>query len=185
MRITKSLIVILSCFLALPATAADIKAGEQKAQACTACHGPQGNSGNGQFPSLAGQQALYLEAQIKAFKEGARKNPMMGAIAAGLNDEDIDNLAAYYASQKPKSAGGDQKLAQQGAAKFNMCMGCHGSSAEGRGVFPRLAGQQPDYIVKQLKDFKAGTRKGGPMSAMAANLSDDDIKALAAYLGSL
>ena len=189
MKINKlplSLVFMLTWFSSLSATAADLKAGEEKAQSCVGCHGPQGNSNNAQFPTLAGQQPIYLAIQLKAFKEGSRENPMMNGLAAGLSDEDIDNLAAYFASQEAKSAGGgDPDLAKQGASKFNMCMGCHGPSAKGNGQFPRLAGQYPAYIVKQLKSFKDGTRKSGPMQAMAANLTDEEMTALASYLGSL
>ena len=112
----------MTWLLGLPATAADLKAGEKKAQTCAGCHGPQGNSSNAQFPTLAGQQPIYLVTQLRAFKEGTRENPMMNGMAAGLSDDDIDDLAAYFASQKPKSAGGDPELARQGASKFNMCM---------------------------------------------------------------
>lgn len=180
-----SSIFLLSWLVSLPASAADLKAGEKKAQSCVACHGPDGNSSIAQNPTLAGQQTLYLINQLKAFKEGTRENSIMNGMAAGLSDEDIENLAAYFSSQSAKSAGGDSKLAKQGAAKFTMCMGCHGSSAKGNGQFPRLAGQQPEYIVKQLKSFKEGSRKGGPMPAIASGLSDEDIAALAAYLGTL
>lgn len=185
-KLPLSLIFMLTGLFCLPATAADLKAGEQKAQTCIGCHGPQGNSSNAQFPTLAGQQPIYLAIQLKAFKEGNRKNPMMNGLAAGLSDDDIDNLAAYFASQETQSAGsGDSDLAEQGEPKFNMCMGCHGPEAKGNGQFPRLAGQHPSYIVKQLKAFKEGNRKSGPMQAIATNLSGEDMEALAAYLGSL
>lgn len=184
-RFSLPLMFMLAWGLSLPAKSADLKAGENKAQTCVGCHGPQGNSSNNQFPILAGQQPLYLAVQLKAFKEGRRENPMMSGMAAGLSDDDIDNLSAYFAGQKPKSAGGDPKLAKQGESKFSMCMGCHGSTAKGNGQFPRLAGQHPEYIAKQLKNFKEGSRKGGPMGAIASNLSEQDMEALGAYLGSL
>jgi cytochrome c553 len=76
-------------------------------------------------------------------------------------------------------------LAKTGQAKASMCLGCHGSSAEGNGQFPRLAGQHPGYLVKQLSSFKEGVRKNGHMQAIAGTLSEDDMKALAAYFGSL
>lgn len=172
-------------FFGASATAADLKAGEQKASVCTGCHGPKGVSTDSQFPRLAGQQAAYLVNQLKAFKQGSRENSIMKNMAQGLSDDDMANLAAYFAAQAPKSAGGDPDLAKAGEAKSAMCLGCHGAGAKGNGQFPRLAGQHPDYIAKQLTGFKDGTRKGSPMSAVAANLSKDDIKALAAYFGSL
>ena len=180
-----SLLFMLTWFLCPTTIAADLKAGETKAKACINCHGPQGNSSNAQIPILAGQKPTYLAAQLKNYQEGTRENTMMNALAADLSDDDIQNLAAYFSSQTPKSAGSDPELAKQGEAKFTLCMGCHGSSATGIGQFPRLAGQHPEYIANQLKNFKEGIRKGGPMNAMAANLSEEDIEALAAYIGSL
>jgi len=176
---------IMAVFLTQQASAADIQAGKQKASACIACHGADGNSSNPQWPSLAGQQAGYLSKQLQAFRDGVRKNPTMQGMTGKLTAADIDNLAAYFAGLKPKSAGGDKKLAATGKSKFPMCMGCHGASAAGRGIFPRLAGQQPAYLANQLKAFREGTRKSGPMQAIAANLTDQDIAALAAYLGTL
>lgn len=165
--------------------AADANAGKQLAVTCAACHGENGNSKNPQWPSLAGQQPAYLSAQLKAFREGSRDNAVMKGMAGKLSDADIDNLAAYFASQKPQSAGGDAAAAKTGAEKYAMCAGCHGAKGEGNGVFPRLAGQQPAYLLAQLKNFKSGARKGGPMGAIASGLSDADMQALTAYEGSL
>lgn len=175
---------LLFAYCAL-ASAADPAAGKQKAALCFGCHGQDGNSTNPQWPILAGQQPAYLSNQLTAFRSGQRKNATMQGMAANLNDEDINNLAAYFGSLTPKSAGGNGKLAEQGKKKFTMCTGCHGASAEGRGMFPRLAGQHPKYISKQLRNFREGNRKSGPMQANAANLTDDDIKAISEYLGTL
>jgi len=161
-----SLAVLLISFCVQPVSAADIKAGAQKAAMCLGCHGQNGNSSNAQWPNLAGQQATYIVNQLKAFKSGDRNNPMMQSMAANLSDDDMNNLAAYFSSQKTASAGGDQALAQSGKAKAGMCFGCHGTSAEGKGQFPRLAGQHPDYLTSQLKSFKEGSRKSGPMQAL-------------------
>lgn len=181
--------LILSCFLtvffASSVSAADTAAGEQKAATCVGCHGQKGNSTSAQWPNLAAQQSTYLANQLKAFKAGDRTNPMMQPMAANLNNEDINNLAAYFASQKPAKAGGDPALAKSGASKAGMCLGCHGATAQGNGQFPRLAGQHPGYLEQQLKAFKEGSRKSGPMQAIIANLSEADFKALAAYFGSL
>jgi cytochrome c553 len=176
---------LLSIFFTLPVSAADATAGEQKAATCASCHGPQGNSSNAQWPNLAAQQSTYLANQLKAFKAGERINPMMQSMAANLTNDDIANLAAYFSTQKPVKAGGDPALAKSGETKAAMCLGCHGSTAAGNGQFPRLAGQHPEYLEQQLKAFKAGSRKSGPMQAITANLSDADFKALAAYFGSL
>ncbi|MGZ8944404.1 MAG: c-type cytochrome [Methylococcaceae bacterium] len=180
-----SISVLLACFWAVPVFAADITAGEQKAATCLGCHGPKGKSSSAQWPNLAAQQSPYIVNQLNAFKMGTRNNPMMQSMAANLNDDDINNLAAYYSSQPPVSAGGDPSLAKSGQAKASMCLGCHGSSAEGNGQFPRLAGQHPDYLVKQLSSFKEGVRKNGHMQAIAGTLAEEDMKALAAYFGSL
>lgn len=176
---------ILASFLTTPANAADINAGKTQAATCSGCHGNAGVSNNPMWPNLAGQTSAYLETQLKNFKSGARANPTMSGIAANLKDEDIQNLAAYFASLPSKSAGGDAKLAQTGKAKAAMCMGCHGNNLQGNGQFPKLAGQHPNYLTKQLNDFKSGDRKAGSMNGVAKSLSDEDIKALAEYLGSL
>lgn len=180
-----SVSVLLACFWAVPVFAADIAAGEQKAAACMGCHGPKGKSSNAQWPNLAAQQSAYIVNQLNAFKTGTRKNPMMQSFVANLSADDINNLASYYSSQPSVSAGGDPNLAKSGQTKASMCLGCHGSSAEGNGQIPRLAGQHPAYLAKQLSSFKEGVRKSGPMQAIASGLSEEDMKALAAYFGSL
>ncbi len=176
--------IILGGFTAA-AQAADISAGKARSTVCQGCHGSTGVSGSALFPSLAGQTGAYLEAQLKKFKAGERDNPTMNSIAKDLDDDDVQNLAAYFASLPAKSAGGDAEQAKIGKDKVGMCLGCHGDKLQGKGQFPKLSGQQPQYLSKQLQDFKTGARKAGPMNALAQNLSEDDIKALAAYLGSL
>lgn len=185
LKYSLSLPLLLVCFLAAPVVSADAAAGEQKAATCVGCHGPKGKSSNAQWPNLAAQQSTYFVTQLNAFKTGTRNNPMMQSMAANLSDDDMKNLAAYYSSQAPVSAGGDPALAKTGKEKAGMCLGCHGASGEGNGQFPRLAGQYPGYLAKQLSDFKAGARKNGHMQAIAGTLSEDDMKALAAYFGSL
>lgn len=165
--------------------AADINSGKNKAVMCLGCHGNEGNSINEQYPSLAGQRALYIESQLKAFQSGQRTNPVMQGMANTLKQQDIKNISAYFASLPSKSAGGDTALAKKGHAKVAMCLGCHGTSAQGRGGFPKLAGQQPEYLKKQLLNFKNRSRKGGPMNGISASLSEQDINEITAYLGSL
>lgn len=179
------LLALLSLsFLTLPVFA-DSAAGEKLAANCVSCHGEKGQSQNAQFPNLAGQQAAYIKAQLEAFKSGSRNNPMMQNMTAKLSDTDMDDLAAFFASQPKAKAGGDAALAKTGETKVAMCLGCHGEKGQGNGQFPALAGQQTDYLVKQLKAFKDGSRKSGNMKAIASTLSDDDMKAIAAYLGNL
>ncbi|MGZ8135769.1 MAG: c-type cytochrome [Methylococcaceae bacterium] len=177
--------LLLGCLWVTASMAADLAAGEQKAESCVSCHGPKGKSSNPQWPNLAAQQPGYQVIQLKAFKAGDRSNPMMQAMATNLSNEDMDNLAAYFAKQEPARAGGNPELATSGKSKAGMCLGCHGSSAEGNGQFPRLAGQHPEYLVAQLKSFKENKRQNGQMQAIAANLSENDMKELAAYFGSL
>lgn len=177
--------ILLLTLCIMPARAADINAGKSKAAVCAGCHGSAGVSNNPMWPTLAGQSSAYLEKQLKNFKAGLRENSTMNAIAKDLSDADMQNLAAYFASLPGKSAGGDAAFAAKGKEKAAMCMGCHGQELKGNGQFPKLAGQHPDYLAKQLHDFKSGERKSGQMNAISKTLSDDDIKALAEYLGAL
>lgn len=176
-------LVLMLHLLTTGANAADIAAGKSRTEACQGCHGNAGASANPIWPNLAGQTAIYLEAQLRKFKSGDRANPIMKPIAEALNDADIQNLAAYFASLPAKSAGGDAALAKAGKDQIPQCMGCHGNKLQGQGQFPRLAGQHPQYLAKQLSDFKSGVRKSGSMNAVAKTLTEDNIKAMAAYLG--
>jgi cytochrome c553 len=181
-------ILLAGCVSTLPAWAADKASGQQKSAICAGCHAATGKSSNAEIPNLAAQQASYIVSQLQAFKSGTRHNPMMEPIAAGLNEADMENLAAYFASQAAVKADIDTAVANAAAkdasAKSTMCLGCHGETAAGNGQIPRLAGQQPDYIVKQLNAFKDGSRKNAQMKAIAATLPEQDIKALAVYFGS-
>ena len=184
-QLITTIILSLTCFSPVSGFAADIEAGLQKSSVCVGCHSPKGKSSNAQRPNLAAQQAEYLAMQLQAFKAGNRKNPMMQTMAINLKDDDIENLAAYYAGLPSVRAGGEPSLAEEGQKKATICLGCHGANAEGNGQIPRLAGQHPEYLEKQLNYFKTGTRKSSQMEAIAANLSDVDIKELAAYFGTL
>lgn len=180
-----ALIWLLGSVCAAPVFAADSAAGEQKSEVCGNCHGDKGRSTNDLIPNLAGQPAPYIISQLNAFKAGKRSSQAMKSMAEQLSDADMENLAAFFASVSPAKAGGDAALAKIGETKAAMCLGCHGDKAQGNGQFPRLAGQLPDYLSKQLHDFKDGTRKSGSMKAIAATLSEEDIKALAAYFAGL
>jgi cytochrome c553 len=176
---------LLVTFCTFNVFAADLVAGKNRAMVCQGCHGSAGVSSMAQFPSLAGQSHSYLEEQLNNFKTGTRINAMMQPLTKDLSDADIQNLAAYFASLPSKSAGGDTNLAKQGKDKVTMCLGCHGPKLTGQAQVPRLAGQHPDYLAKQLHDFKSAERKAGHMNMIAKTLSDDDIKAISAYLGTL
>jgi cytochrome c553 len=185
MRQACHFMLLLTCFWVMHVSATELSAVEQKAAACFGCHGDKGKSHNPLVPNLAAQQSVYIVNQLNAFKSGARVNPIMQAPASKLTKEDINNYGAYFAVQQPAKAGGDPALAAQGKDKATICLGCHGSAGEGNGEFPRLAGQHPDYLVKQLNDYKSGARKNDTMKAIAGNLTDDEMKALAAFFGAL
>jgi len=182
-------ISLISAFLWASTTlAADKMAGELQAANCIGCHGSIGHGGHANHtpaPNLYAQQPSYLINQLNAFKTGARSNPIMKAMASNLSDEDIKNLAAYFSSTPTIKTETNVALAKIGQTKASMCLGCHGSNAEGNGQYPRLAGQRADYLANQLANFKAGVRKNGQMQAIANTLSEEDMRALAAYFSGL
>lgn len=182
-----------------------IAAGKEKSAACAGCHGEDGNSQASTFPKLAGQHASYLNKQLLAFKSGDRADAMMGPMVAGLNEEDILELAAYYAGQKTapnevspadKASEENAKLAAEGGnlyrngdinAQVSACIACHGPFGDGNkpASYPVLKGQHADYIVKTLTDFKNGARSKNPdnmMNMIAKKMSDREIKAVAYFL---
>jgi cytochrome c553 len=166
---------------------------------CAACHGADGNSPLPMNPSLAGQHPEYLFKQLNEFKSGSRNNAVMMGMVAGVSAEDMRNLAAYYAAQKPsETAANDKDLVAQGRKLFRggnvatgvtACAGCH--SPNGAGIpsqYPRLAGQHPEYVIAQLKAFRAGDRandSNNMMRAVAGRLTDKEIAAVAEYLSAL
>lgn len=173
------------------ASAQDIDAGRTKAQACAACHGADGNSAAGNYPNLAGQTWRYLYVQLKDFKEGRRKDPVMSGMAAPLSREDMIDIANFYAAQQPKPSSfkADDAKVALGKAKADetLCVMCHLGGFAGQNEIPRVAGQQYEYIIKQMKAFKTRTRTNdaGNMTSVAQTLSDADIENLAHYLTSL
>jgi len=181
---------ILSFAVALPAPAQAPKA-PAKAEQCAACHGPDGNSPSGDFPNLAGQTFRYLYLQLRDFQEGRRKDPLMSPMAEGLTRDEVTELAQYFAAQKPKPNGfkADPARVARGAKKSDevLCPMCHLGEFSGQNEIPRVAGQQYDYVVKQLRAFKARTRTNdaGNMTAVARTLSDEDILDLANYIANL
>ena len=173
------------------ALGADAEAGKAKAQVCAACHGPDGNSTNPAIPSIAGHPAQSISTQLYQFREGNRKDPQMSPMAANLSNADMNDLAAYFASVKAAPSGHRTAPANAAAGpelakKFN-CTQCHGPALVGLQHIPRIAGQQPDYLLAQLKGFKAGTRADmdGNMTSAARQLSDKDIEVLVDYIAGL
>jgi cytochrome c553 len=178
--------------------AGDPAAGKAKSNVCAACHGADGNSVNPQWPTLAGQLPAYIVTQLRNFKQGQRQNPVMAPIVQGLSEQDMLDLAAYFASQELKLTGAtDAELAKQGERLYRggdadneiaACMACHGPS--GRGIpprFPRLSGQHAAYTKQQLLAFKAGKRMsdGDIMTSIAFRMSEQEISALAQYISGL
>lgn len=175
------------------------EAGKNKAGVCAACHGIDGNGGaDPTWPKLAGQIPEYLVAQLKMFKSGARKNPIMNGMVAALSEQDMKDLAAYFASLQPKpGAAANKDLALAGQRLYRggvmdagvpACMSCHGPSGHGLPPrFPRLSGQKTPYADKQLLDFKAGRRidSGDMMSRIAGGMTESQIRAVSEYLSGL
>ena len=180
----------------------DAAAGGAKAAACFACHGPNGNGAiNPEWPKLAAQNASYIDAQLKAFKAGHRKNPVMLGQASALSEDDMRNLAAFFASQpavpgvaSPDAVKVAEKLYRGGDSSRGLpaCSGCHGPQGLGNeaAAFPRIAGQNSGYVVNQLKAYASGDRggsvaKGKMMQAVASKLTADEIAALSSYVSGL
>ena len=173
---------LTSVYAAGPAMAA-------KSDSCAHCHGTDGNSSSGNYPSLAGQTKDYLVTQIKAFKSGARKNTMMSPSVGVLADQDVSDVAEYFSSQtmirgsfKP-----DPVLAAKGKQIVEeiKCAACHQPGLKGLGDFPRIARQKYPYIVKQLKELREGVRVSDIMGPVAKTLTDEQIEALAHYIAGL
>ncbi|MCW8886654.1 MAG: cytochrome c4 [Motiliproteus sp.] len=175
----------------------DAAAGQVKAAACVACHGPDGNSVAPTFPKLAGQTPSYIAKQLKDIKNGTRTAPMMIAFANMIaTDEDRANVAAFYASQAVKVGTSDPALAEKGQMIYTAgipekgvaaCIACHGPAGEGNdlAVFPQLQGQHAAYTEQMLKAFRDGVRANDPSKMMrdiAGKMSDTEIKAVANYI---
>ena len=177
------------------------EAGKSKAITCTACHGPEGNSANPLWPNIAGQSASYLVAQLKAFKDGTRKDPLMTSQSMLLSDEDMADLAVYFESLPQASqAVANASLVDKAEALYRggnvsnetaACIACHGPAGRGNPAakYPALNGQHATYTAKQLRDYASGARESDGktriMRDIASRLSEDEIVALAAYVQGL
>jgi len=180
----------LAISLAIPALHCSAQA-PVRAAVCIACHGEGGRSTITLNPILAGQTSRYLYLQLRDFQEGRRSDPQMSPIVAGLSRDELRELADYFAGQKPKPQAfkADPEKARLGKLKAEetLCTMCHLGGFLGQNEIPRVAGQHYDYVVKQLRDFKARkrTNDAGNMTSVSNTLNDADIENLAHYLSGL
>lgn len=162
-----------------------------KAALCAGCHGEAGRSTITTNPILAGQTARYLYLQLRDFQEGRRSDPQMSPQVQGMSREELRELADWFAAQKPlpQAFKADPAKAALGKKKADetLCTMCHLGGFAGQNEIPRVAGQHYDYVVKQLRDFKARrrTNDAGNMTSVAGTLSDADIENLGHYLAGL
>ncbi len=197
---------LLAALLAVPALAAepaaapkpDAKKGEAIASGvCSACHTSDGSRGAPANPILQGQHPQYLVKQLTEFKSGARANPVMKGFASALSEEDMRNVAAFYAGKRAKDGFAKDKalvaLGEQiyrggiAAKKVPACAGCHAPNGAGMPAqYPRVAGQHADYTEAQLNAFRSGARgNSAQMAAIAAKMSDRELKAVSDYIAGL
>ncbi len=197
----RTLLAALLCFLAAgPSHAAgDAEAGKAAAATCVACHGADGKAITPDYPNLAGQHASYLAKQLTDYRDGNRENQLMSPMAAALSDQNILDLAAYYASMTPIKGVSDEENLTLGqniyrggvtGADIPACIGCHGPTGTGNPAanYPVLSGQNKAYLAAQLKLFRSGERNNDSnemMRALAHRLSDAEIDALANYASGL
>jgi cytochrome c553 len=191
MRGTLSCAAAALFIAAAPAAFAGIEEGRVKAQACVACHGADGNSPVPQFPSIAGQPRQFIEMSLIMFREGRRINEAMKPLVDKMTNADVRDLAQFFASQK-MAAPAKQAVAEVAArgkaiTESNNCVQCHSATLGGQQHIPRLAGQHKDYLLAQLKGFKAGTRADfdGTMTSAAQALAPQDLELVADYLSTL
>lgn len=176
---------------------AESPAATAAANVCAGCHGADGNSVATTFPKLAGQQKKYLLKELKDYKSGKRVSEIMAPFMATLSEDDLAELAAYYAKQKPApGVPGDPAMQAVGKALYlkgnsktdvPSCDGCHEENGNGDGKFPRIAGQHVDYTLDQFRLYAAGKRTNGArvMQAVAERMSEQEARAVAEYMASM
>jgi len=178
----------------------DVEAGKQLVSTCSACHGADGNSLAGIWPSLAGQNYKYLLKQLRLVKSGDRVIDSMVGLLDNLDDSDLEDISAFYASKKNKVGQVEESKLELGRKLYyagNLekgvpsCSACHSPRGLGNGpaAYPLLSGQQPDYVAKALKDYRSGARINEDpskiMAAIAYKLDDTEIEALSSFVHGL
>jgi cytochrome c553 len=201
---------LLGALAALPAAAQEsgatapegsVDAGRTKSVTCAACHGADGNSVTPDWPMLAGQHASYIVRQLKAFKNGERTDVTMKPFADMLSEQDMLDVAAYFAAQTPTPKGADPALVGLGQQIYRggvpargvaACIACHGPDGNGNplAAYPRVSGQHAAYVTKQLNLYASGDRRSDVdvnqmMRNVAGALFEDEIRALASYVQGL
>ena len=177
------------------------EAGRTKSVTCAACHGVDGNSVTPDWPMLAGQHASYIVRQLRAFKSGERTDVTMKPFADLLSEQDMLDVAAYFAAQKPTPKGADPALVGLGQQIYRggvpargvaACIACHGPEGNGNplAAYPRVGGQHAAYVTKQLNAYASGDRRSDVdlnqmMRNVAGELFEDEIRALASYVQGL
>ncbi|APX22920.1 MAG: cytochrome c4 [Rhodobacteraceae bacterium] len=162
---------------ATPAAADDPAAGRKVANMCRTCHGLDGIAQIPIAPNIGGEPEAYLEAQLMAFKSGAREHEMMSVVAAGLTAQQISDVAAWYAAHTA-SATLPEGVNESDAPEA--CVSCHGATGISQALdAPNLAGEVNIYIDTQLKAFRSGKRKHPIMTEIAAEMTDEAIRAVA------
>ena len=189
------LVFVLAFAIPQALAAGNPSAGKEKSQVCAACHAADGNSVNPDWPKLAGQHADYLVKQLMDFRSGNRENVQMSPMAANLTDEDIHDLAAYYASQTIKHGTTDPAALELGrkiyrAGNINAgvpaCSACHGPAGRGNPAakYPAIGGQHAAYVTTQLNAFRANARTNDineVMRTIVGRMTDEEIKAVAQF----
>ena len=193
-----AIILAISLFPAA-ATAGSAEAGKAKSVTCAACHGADGNSSNPEWPSLAGQHEKYIVDSLKTFKSGARQNVLMNSQAMILDEQAMEDLAAYYAQQTITKRTADPELVDQGERLYrsgnkekgvSACIACHGPAGRGNplSAYPALAGQHAKYTATQLLAYRSNARETDAnqmMRSIAEQLTEDEIEAVASYIQGL
>ena len=177
----------------------DAAAGQAKSALCATCHGADGNSQIPMNPKLAGQSAAYIVKQLQDYKSGARQNPTMSAMVGSLSEQDMADIAAWFASQEVTLGGADPAKLELAASLYRAgnseigvaaCAACHGPTGAGNGPagFPSLSGQHVEYTLGQLRAFRAGQRDNDAsamMRTVVERLTDAELEALASYVSGL